>query len=398
MNILELNSMPVGSTGKIMFEIGEYMQSQGHVVKYAFPEFDAKCPKEYKNRTIIIGNKIMLSLAHVLGRLTGYNDYFLNFSTIKFLDKIDKLELDIIHIHNLHNCYVNYDLLFDYLQKRKIKIVWTLHDCWSFTGGCPYFARIECDKWKTECQKCELINRYPKMYIDRTKEQYYRKKKIYSNNNIVFVTPSCWIKNLAEHSFLNKHEFHVIHNGINLDIFKPDLTKVVKKKIIILGVAFKWDKRKGLDTFIQLSKLLDDHYQIVLVGVCDKDKKKIPNGIVTIARTKNIVELVEYYNMADIFVNPTLEDNYPTTNIEAIACGTPVITYETGGSPEAILEGTGIIVKEKNVTGILDAIDKMTKDLEYYRQNCISKAKEYGMEKMCKKYYEVFQKLIDEEL
>lgn len=397
MKILEVNSMPVGSTGTIMYTIGDYMRIRGHEVCYAVPEFDRKVKSQAN--TIIIGNKFYGVVAHVLGRITGYNDKFLRRSTCKFLKEVKEYNPDIIHLHNLHNCYLEYELLFQYAKQCNKCIIWTLHDCWAFTGGCVYFDLINCDRWKTGCKGCNLLNRYPKSYRDRTTYQYFRKKNIFEGmENMILVTPSYWLKENVEKSFLKKCTTRVIHNGIKTSGLKRHTKSKDYEKIMLLGVAFKWDERKGLNTFIELAKVIDDKYQIVLVGVEPKMQKNFPANIIAVPKTLNYEELENYYLQADIFINPTLEDNYPTTNLEAIVHGTPVITYNTGGSPESVSDDVGIVVNQNDINSLIEAIEKIVSNKKYYKENCLKKAKEFDMEIMCNKYNSIFEELYNKEL
>ena len=266
-------------------------------------------------------------------------------------------------MHNIHGYYLNLKVLFKYLKNEyKGKIVWTLHDCWAFTGHCSYFTSIKCNKWQKKCFNCPRLNVYPKEYFDTTKKEFELKKKLFTNlNNLTLVTPSNWLKDLVKISFLKKYKVEVINNGIDLNIFKPtydetiyDKYNIPRNKKIILGVANVWTKEKGLYDFIKLSEKLDDSFVIVLVGVDDKIQKILPNNILAIKRTDNQIDLAKIYTIADVFVNPTYEDNYPTTNLESIACGTFTVCYNTGGCKEQI-SAKGI-VEVGNLQALLDKI------------------------------------------
>lgn len=396
MKIVEVNSMPNGSTGKIMFSIGEYLQKTGNDVFYAFPEFDAKCPEEYKKKTLIIGNKYISIIAHILGRLSGYNDCFNYYSTKRFLNKLERLEPDILHIHNLHNCYIDYKLLFEFITRKHIKVIWTLHDCWSFTGGCVHFSMLNCLKWQKECNHCKLKLKYPVSYSDKSKYLFNRKKNSFTScEEIIFVSPSQWLNDLVHQSFLQEYKIKNIYNGIDLEIFKADIARKKKRnKTRLLGVAFKWNDRKGLNIFIQLAEVLDDEkYEILLVGIDEKTRDKLPSNIIQVPPIANQKKLAEYYKDADIFINPTLEDNFPTTNLEAIACGTPVITYNSGGSAETIRGGAGIAVEKEKFYLLLDAINEVCNNLDLYRKKCLEVRNEYD----CKKMSQEYEKLLREE-
>ena len=268
----------------------------------------------------------------------------------------------MIHLHNLHGYYINIEILFAYIKQSGKKIVWTLHDCWPFTGHASYCESAGCDNWKSGCHNCPNRNLYPASLVDHSKRNWKKKKEIFQGvNNLIIVTPSNWLSNLVSQSFLAEYEIKVIPNGVDTNIFRPiDTTKIrnklhISNKTIVLGVAAIWDERKGLADFIELRNQLDDTYQIILVGLSKEQISKLPEGIMGIMRTDSVEQLAELYSFADVFVNPTYEDNYPTTNLEAIACGTPVITYDTGGSQESAVF-FGDVVKKHDIEGVVDKI------------------------------------------
>ena len=245
-------------------------------------------------------------------------------------------------MHNLHGYYLNVGILFDYLKTCGKKIIWTLHDCWAFTGHCSYFTAAGCEKWKEQCFCCPQKCSYPKSLIDKSERNFWRKRTVFTGiPNLTIVTPSKWLADLVKESFLKEYDVKVINNGIDLTAFKPTESDFrvkygLENKKIILGVASVWDERKGLNDFVKLANEIDDDTCIVLVGVNEKQKKNLPSKILCVERTNNVAELAGVYTAADLFFNPTYEDNYPTVNLEAQACGTPVVTYATGGSIESV--------------------------------------------------------------
>lgn len=300
-------------------------------------------------------------------------------ATKKIVAKIKEIQPDVIHLHCIHGYYLNYKILFEYLNTTNIPVVWTLHDCWPFTGHCAYFDSVNCMRWKTGCFNCPLKGDYPKsLCFDRSKENYELKKSLFTKlKSCVIVPVSDWLGDITKESYLGKYAINVIHNGIDLNTFKPINTNLKKRlgiedsKTVVLGLAAQWLPRKGYDDMIRLSQNKD--LQVVMVGVNKKQKKSLPSEIISVTCTNNQQELVEYYNIADVFVNPTYSDNFPTTNIEALACGTPVITYKTGGSPEAIDENTGIVVEQGDIEGILKAI-KLLKEHPISSLECRNRA------------------------
>lgn len=396
MKILEINQVNFGSTGHIMLQIADLATKKGHEV---ICSFYARRNKDKDKNCIYIGNKVSHNIHKKLYRKTGNNGCYSKISTWNFLRKVKKFDPDLIHIHNLHNCYINLPMLFDYIKKNNKKVVWTLHDCWSFTGQCPYFTAVGCEKWKTGCHDCEQINRYPSCSVDRTEKMWNRKKEWFTGvQNLTIVTPSQWLADLAKQSFLKDYPVKVINNGINLDVFKPTESDFRTKhnledKKIILGVASVWEVRKGLDVFIELSKRLDDRYKIVLVGTNDEVDKKLPEGIISIHRTSNQKELAELYTAADVFFIPTREDNFPTVNMESLACGTPVLTFNTGGSPEMVDEATGVVLMNEDIASVEQAVISMCESGKYTKEACTERAKQYDSGLKYNEYLSLFENI-----
>lgn len=385
MKIVEINAVPYGSTGNIARNIADICKPLGET--YFAYSWTKKRKSNVKNDEILIGTFLGKSIHIVLSRITGWELNFSFFDTLFFIKKLKKIKPDVIHLHNIHCWYLNIPLLFKYIKKNNIKVIWTLHDCWSFTGHCPHFDGIGCCKWKKGCFNCPLYKYYPESLFDNSKKMYEFKKKWFTYlDDVTLVTPSKWLANLTRSSYLNKYPVEVINNGIDLNVFKSLKSDFRKKhhlenKIILLGVSFIWKKEKGLDYFIKLANDLPDNYQIVLVGTDDNIDKILPKNILSIHKTDSQKELAELYSTSDLFINPTLEDNYPTVNMESIACGTPVITFNTGGSPESMMNFGYVVEKDnykelknkilnyKNIKNNLDkkCIDKNVKFKEYYQ-------------------------------
>ena len=397
MKIVEINTCDYGSTGKIMLQIASYAKPLYDVVT-----FSRKWKKQGEgiiNSNFYFGSYFNNGLHHVMSFFTGYEGCFSVKGTKELLKKLDKIKPDIIHLHNLHGWYINIHLLFKYIKQNDIKVVWTLHDCWSFTGHCPHFTMVNCDKWKTRCYNCPQYKEYPKSLFDNSKKMYRLKKEWFTGvENLTIVTPSEWLAGLVKQSFLKDYPVKVIHNGIDLNVFKPtesDFRKkynISREKFILLGVAFGWGKRKGLDVFIELQKRLDkDKYQIVLVGTDDNVDKQLPSSIISIHRTQNQTELAEIYTAADLFVNPTREEVLGMVNIEANACGTPVITFDTGGSPECINEKSGMVVDCDDIDGLQYGIEKICEQDLFSKDDCIEQAKQFDMNKRFQEYIDLYK-------
>lgn len=367
--ILFINSVCNGSTGTICKNLYKAAVEAGHECCIAYGR--GEVPKGF--HTIKIGNKLDFYLHVLKARLFDASGFGSKSATKEFIKKIDEFKPDIIHLHNIHGYYVNIEILFKYLKEHpEIKKIWTLHDCWAFTGHCAYYTYAKCNKWQTCCNGyCPNKKEYPKTIFSKVESNFNRKRKIFCGvENMILITPSKWLKKEVEKSYLKLYQTEVIHNGVDINVFKYTESNIkerydIKNKKVILGVASVWDKRKGLDIFIELSKQLDNEYQIVLIGLNKKQIKNLPNNIIGITRTENVEELVKWYSAAEVFFNPTLEDNYPTVNLEAIACKTPVVTFNTGGSPESgyygkcILNNNKLIFKEiKNINTLNDLVKK----------------------------------------
>ena len=376
MNILQINtSVNSGSTGRIAEDIGKLLLSKNYQSFIA-----ASKPKRPSESKIIwIGNYLDKIMHGIYTRLFDRHGYGSVNATKSLIKHIEIIKPDAIGLHNLHGYYLNIDILFEYLIQTQIPGLWTLFDCWAFTGHCSYFDDIDCKKWETACFSCPKKNKYPaSLFLDNSKLNYFGKKTLFTKPaNIQLIVHSQWLKSLVEKSFLNDFPIHHIASGIDLNVFRPLINIAIKEKFIlqnkqvILGVANIWDTRKGLSDFIKLYDYLSNNQKIVLVGLSERQIKKLPHGIIGIPRTESIIQLAELYSAADVFVNPTWQDNFPTTNLEALACGTPVITYNTGGSPEAIDETTGIVVEKGNIDALHQAINEVLgKGKAYYSNNC----------------------------
>lgn len=398
MRIFQINGGVFGSTGKIMFGIAEVAREQGHEVICASPVTSTNRHREPAEDYYKIGSYYGRCFSVLLARITGLEGCFSVFSTRKLIREMKRFGPDVVHLHSIHNSYLNIPMLFSYLKKSGVKVVWTLHDCWAFTGHCPHFTMAGCDKWKTGCHGCPQYREYPQSYRDNAGLMYTLKKKWFTGlRNLTLVTPSDWLAGLVKESFLKDYTVKVIHNGIDLNIFRPTESDFRKKyhcedKILLLGVAFGWGKRKGLDVFIELAKRLDERYQIVLVGTDETVERQLPENVIAIRRTQNQKELAEIYTAADVFVNPTREDNYPTVNMEAIACGTPVITFRTGGSPESLDATCGRVVEQEDLAGLMSALRELCENSDKMKEACRIRAADFELRTKFSEVVSLYQK------
>ena len=360
MKVLQINTVcGVGSVGRIVRQIHEALREKGHESYIAYGRKPLGC-----DGAIRIGEDLDVYFHVFLTRVFDLHGFGSKKATKKFLKIVEEINPDIIHLHNIHGYYLNIEVLFDFLKSFDKPVVWTLHDCWAFTGHCSHFTYAKCERWKTGCYSCPEKKSYPRSVIfDNSKSNYARKKKAFTGaKNMTLVTPSQWLAGLVKESFLRDYPVQVIPNGIDTEVFKPTPSDFKKRygldgKFLILGVANVWGKRKGFDYFLDLSKYLSDDEIIVLVGLSDERIKNLPNNIIGIKRTNSAKELAEIYTAADVFFNPTLEDNYPTVNLEAQACGTYVITFDSGGAKETIIsKESGIAIKPCNAEDIMNLI------------------------------------------
>lgn len=360
MKILQINSFNNGSTGKIMLAISDKTKNNGMLPFIAYPKSKTN-DKKHLDDAIIIGNILSRSMHRILGFLTGFNDFFSIITTLNFIKKIKKKNPDVIHLHNLHSCYLNIIILFIFLKKYKKPVVWTLHDCWAFTGGCTHYSGSS--NYKNEIFYYNSnYNDYPKTLFNNQKLMFLLKRKIFSNiDNMTLVVPSYWLKSKVNNTFLRNYPVKVINNGINLNIYKPTKSNFrekynLTKKIIILGVSNSWSDKKGLDIFIKLSQCLESNYQIVLVGISKSQNKDIPKNILCISNTANEIELVKIYSAADVLINPSKLETMGMITVEALACGVPVIVSNKTAVPEMVDSSCGIIINGKGHLPYLEEI------------------------------------------
>lgn len=400
MRVLQINSVcGIGSTGRIAIDLNKALTEAGHESYIAYGRDNVR---NTSNKVIKIGSKIDNYLHVAKTRLFDKHGLGSIKATKEFIESMEQINPDIIHLHNIHGYYLNVELLFEYIKKVNKPIVWTLHDCWPFTGHCAHFDNINCNKWKTGCYSCPHKRGYPgSILIDNSKENYEIKRKLFTGvDNLTIVTPSNWLAGLVNLSFLQEYPLKVINNGINLNVFKPITSNFrerynLQDKFIILGVANIWGRGKGYEYFIELAKRISSDEIIVMVGLSEKQIKSLPVNIIGIKKTNSIKELAEIYSASDVFINPTLDDNFPTTNLEALACGTPVITFNTGGSPESIDLSCGMVVEKGNIAELMTAIKiYKEKDRIICVNNCLSRSKLYDKEVKYNEYLVLYESLI----
>ena len=350
------------STGRIMKEIGEIAQAAGWESYIAYSGARDGVP-QHSSQLVPVGNKLDLALHAVATRLFDAHGLVSRRATKQLIRRIREIDPDIVHIHNVHGYWLNYPLLCQYLRESGKPVIWTVHDCWLYTGHCYYYSAARCDKWQTGCGHCPQKRAFPASWIfDRSARNWRDKQRAFGSLERLTIVPvSDWIRQEMAHSFLADKPFQVIHNGIDLDVFHPTEAGAERPNgTVILGVAALWHEEKGVRDFVDLAGRLQDGEKLVLVGrMSEEQRAAFPAGVEFIERTENVAKLAALYARATAFVNPTWQDNYPTVNLEAIACGTPVVTYRIGGSVEAVVEGTGFVVEQGDVQGLLDRVREL---------------------------------------
>lgn len=399
MKVLQINATcGVGSTGKICAEISRLLTARGieNRVLYASGTSDLSTGIRYANDRYI-------KLQALRARLSGRYGFHAHLATRRLLAELERFAPDVVHLHNLHNHNCNIEALLAYLKKRQIRVIWTFHDCWAFTAYCPYFDMVACTQWKTACTRCPQRRRFS-WFFDRSRELYRRKREAMTGLDLTVVTPSEWLAELVRQSFLQAYPVRVIHNGIDLAVFRPmqghvrERYGIRKDCFLLLGVAFGWEARKGLDVFLSLARRLEpEHYQIVLVGTDDAVDAQLPDGVISIHRTQDQRELAELYSAADLLVDPTREENYPTVHMEAIACGTPVLTFRTGGCAEMLTEATGAVVERNDVDAMEREIRRICAERPFTKEACIESAKRFAGDLCFLKYVELYGEIDGEQ-
>ncbi len=355
----------IRSTGRICTDLAEKMVKEGHVVKIAYGR--ETVPKQYEKYAVRIGNGVSVRINALKVRCFDNEGFNAKLETVKFLKWADEFDPDIVWLHNLHGYYINIELLFEWIKSRSdMKVKWMLHDCWSFTGHCVHFTFANCIQWKSRCRDCLQISRYPSsIYRDNCEENFNRKRASFTGvANMTIITPSQWLADLVAQSFLKEYPIEVHHNTIDKTVFKPTESNFrnrygLEDKKIVLGVASAWGEIKGLNDFIKLSEMLNDNYKVVLVGLSNKQIKRMPKNIIALHRTNSTKELAEIYTSADVFLNLSREETFGMTTIEAKACGTEVIVYKGTACEEVVNAQGGIAVDQGDLHLVTETIYKL---------------------------------------
>ena len=401
MKIVEINTVcGTGSTGKITVDIYKLAKAAGYIPLIAYGR--GKSPEGIT--TYKISNSFDFTRHVLVNFFQGKSGFASREVTKKFLNWLEQIQPNLLHLHNIHGFYLHTGMLFRYIKERNIPVIWTLHDCWLLTGQCAFFEYSGCKKWQTRCYDCPVFRtEYPySLFKDNSNNNYIVKKESFTGvNNLTIVTPSQWLSDIVSCSFLKEYPKFVIPNGIDLQLFHPMGDKNISpnSKKIILGVANVWEHRKGFEHFLELDKMLDYSWEIVLIGVNKKQENFIRKNCqhtLALPKTATQSELAKWYSCAYVYVNPTLEDNFPTTNLEALACGTPVITYQTGGSPECLTKNCGVVVEKGNIQGLINAIYSLEDTNHITAEACRKQAQKYDKNIRFQEYIKLYKNILQQ--
>lgn len=397
MRVLQINSVcGTGSTGRIAVQISDYLSRCNieNYIAYGFGKSD-------RPNTFCFGNSLDAHLHSFMSRKLGWQGKMSHIPTWRLIRYMECINPDIVHLHNIHGHYLNYKMLFQHLKKKNCQVVWTFHDCWPVTGKCAHFTEVKCEKWRTGCFECPQLDRYPDSERDRSRKSYLEKKVAFTSvPNLHIITVSNWLKSVAEASFLSNADIRCIYNGVDTERFSFHKSSIreqyqLQGKFIILSVASVWNKGKGLDQFITLSKKLQEDEIIVLIGVTPDQQKCLTENVIGIPTVSDQTVLAQWYSVADVYINFSIEETFGLVVAEAMACGTPVIVMNSTACPEVVDADTGFVVEPLDIDAVQDAVEMIkTRGKETYSPKCKERIQQlFSLELMQRRYYELYKKL-----
>lgn len=400
MKIVQINTtFNQGSIGRTTAEVHGYLVANGDASYVFTSTVDDKA-----NNVYCIGNTFDHKIHGLLSKLFGLQAYFSHVPTRKLLRKLDGIKPDVVHLRNLHSNYINLPMLLRYLAKKNIATVLTLHDCWFITGKCCYYTHVNCDKWKSECHDCPAL-KYDNVswFFDRTRKVYNDKKRLFSAiPRLAVCGNSQWTTDQASKSFLKDASYvGRIYNWIDQEVYHFEdcqdlrVKHNLEGKFVVLGVSQGWSNRKGLDIFIKLANSLP-LVKFVLVGKMNSNEQ-LPDNIISVGQTQNIKELCKYYSLADVFINPSLQETFGKVSAEALCCGTPIIVNNATANPELVGDGCGYVVNNNDISEYVSCLNRIqTAGKGAFSSKCIAFAKEnFDRETNIREYINLYHKLID---
>jgi putative colanic acid biosynthesis glycosyltransferase len=396
---LHINSVyGSGSTGRIVHALHGALKRSGWESWAAF----GRGPESGDENVLRIGRPRDVYTHVALTRILDWHGRGSRAATQSFIRHLSALDPDVIHLHNIHGYYLNYEVLFEHLRRSRAAVIWTLHDCWAFTGHCAHFDFAGCDRWMTHCDACPQRSQYPKSWVlDSSRTSFSAKLRAFSDvPRLRIVTPSAWLADNVRRSFLNQYATVVIPNGIDLSVFRPTPSDNIRERLgipagdrVILGVAASFeDERKGFHYLVELAGTLPKDATIVLVGVSPRQARCLPKTVIGLPRTNSVSDLASLYSAASVFVNPTLEENFPTVALEALACGTPIASFDTGGCKEQVDEHTGVVVPRGDSDALRKAVDTILyRGKDAYMGACLARSRQYAAERMIDDYLALYE-------
>lgn len=397
MKVLQINAVYGSkSTGVIVKDICQQLSTSGGIPSVI-------CINSAVNEPFVIttGQRLSDKIHALMTRILGRQGLWSRRSSLKLIRQIEKINPDIVHLHNIHSNFINLSLLIKYCIDKDKPVVVTLHDCWYFTGKCYHFEDIGCDRWLTGCGHCpKRLKDIPSLLCDSSRLTFNEKAKAFGSlRNLYVVGCSNWITRLAEKSLVfSGASFQTIHNGIDTAIFRPDVTiNHSTNDFTVLVMANKWFMTENTTLRECLIQRLGPGHKIMVAGCTPAQLISHPDSdrVNHIGYINSRRELADLYNKADVFLNVTFIDTLPTVNMEALACGTPVVTYRSGGSPELVADGkTGYVVEQNDIDGVVRAIDKI-KAGYISRQVCADTANSiFDKNKCYDQYLNLYNQLI----
>ena len=395
MKIAFLTALPYGSVANQMYKIVDAATKSGHTC-YTFSKPIKNFVNKRENHEFI-GSTFSVKLHSFLAAYTGYHGLFSVCATLKLIKRLKNIKPDILMLFNLHGWFINLPLLFNYIKKNDIRVVWRFSDSWPFTGHCTGYATVKCEKWREGCYSCPQYMLYPQTKVDRSKQLYKLKNKWFNGvKNLTIVSQTKFMRTFIKQSFLQNYNVKVLYNGVDLETFKPTNSDFKEKyglqdKFVVLGVASDWSDRKGLDIMIKLSKRLDDRFKVVIVGL---EKLDCDHNMLVIPAQKPLV-LREIYSACDVFANPTREDTFANVNLEALACGLPVVMFDTDGTPEGLDETCGVVVDKNDIDAMQKHIENICINKTLSKEACLKRAEFFEKDKRTNEYVKLFEEVIN---